>query len=280
MSNLPMLRSSIASSSRTTLIHRSTNIPKLVSTRLTSSTLPRHAISSTILRSTRTPFQPVIFRSFTSTTLKRNDPSTSTTTSSPNSQSQSNSHSLTSDSEESPEDSKFSITQRLKILFKKYGWYALGIYTILSTIDCSLSFLAVHTLGAERIKPIFDNVIQFYRLKRYGKEEAENLRLEDEEKRIKELKESESKSITTIKEEKNQWFSKTFWAELALAYAIHKTLLLPVRAGLTVAWTPKIVNWLASRGWVGKGGLTRAATHAQGKVKNASERVKDRVKKP
>ena len=46
--------------------------------------------------------------------------------------------------------------------------------------------------------------------------------------------------------------SKAMWAEVALAYALHKTALLPVRAGLTVAVTPRLVGWLAARGWVGK----------------------------
>ncbi len=46
--------------------------------------------------------------------------------------------------------------------------------------------------------------------------------------------------------------SRAMWAEVALAYAIHKTALLPLRAGLTVAWTPRLVGWLTRRGWVGK----------------------------
>ncbi|WWC64971.1 uncharacterized protein I303_107585 [Kwoniella dejecticola CBS 10117] len=277
MATIPLLRSTIASSSRDTMLRstipsksalspriplsRSTTLP-LTTLRLSRRTIHPHTVSTNF---------PL--RSFTSTSLRRATPaqtSTSSTSSTSSNSSDSN------QSEELPEhDPKLSVTQRLKILFKKYGWYALGIYTFLSTIDCSLTFLAVHALGAERIKPLFDGVIHFYRVRRYGDEEAENLRIEDENQRIKELEEANSNA----KEEKAQWFSKTFWAELALAYAIHKTLLLPVRAGFTVAWTPKIVNWLASRGWVGKGGLTRAATHAQGKVKNASDRVKDRVKK-
>lgn len=57
----------------------------------------------------------------------------------------------------------------------------------------------------------------------------------------------------TRKQEKEEpwWNNKQLWAEAALAYPIHKILLLPVRAGLTVAWTPKVVRWLRRRGWIG-----------------------------
>jgi hypothetical protein len=82
-----------------------------------------------------------------------------------------------------------------------------------------------------------------------------------------------------------------------LAYTIHKTLFLPVRVGLTAAWTPKLVKWLTLRGWIGKvslssavisppkpllilrltfqGGMGRAAARAQEKVKDAQAKVKE-----
>nr|XP_019050915.1 hypothetical protein I302_01358 [Kwoniella bestiolae CBS 10118]OCF29845.1 hypothetical protein I302_01358 [Kwoniella bestiolae CBS 10118] len=242
MSTLPTLRSTIASSSRTSLLRGPSQIiPKPFS--------PRSPISPSLTRqihtrplSLRLHFQRTkltlplksIKRPFSSTPLRSN---TNTTSSS-------SSNSNQSESEPS------GVTGKLKLLFKKYGWYALGIYTLLSTVDCSLTFIAVHTLGAEKIEPIFDGVIQFYRVRRYGEDEAENMKKIDEEKKEQEIE--RAKLDGSVEKEKNKWFGKTFWAELALAYAIHKTLLLPVRAGLTVAWTPKIVNWLTSRGWVGK----------------------------
>ncbi|WVQ63460.1 uncharacterized protein L199_001613 [Kwoniella botswanensis] len=277
MSALPILRSTFASSSRSTILRAPRILTPKTLPHLSNSPSLTRQIHSRALFPSRTPitahhFQRRITIRQLSTTSSRLNANTS---SSSQSQSQSQSEAESEPSEPSPNPS--SVTARLKLLFKKYGWYALGIYTILSTIDCSLTFIAVHTLGAEKIEPIFDSVIQFYRVKRYGEEEADNLKKVDEEKKAEELEKSRMEGAAD--KEKNKWFGKTFWAELALAYAIHKTLLLPVRAGLTVAWTPKIVNWLASRGWVGKGGLTRAATHAQGKVKDASERVKDRVKR-
>ncbi|OCF78791.1 hypothetical protein I204_00735 [Kwoniella mangroviensis CBS 8886] len=271
MSTLSILRSTFASSSRSTILRAPRIIAPKTLPHLSNSPSLTRQIHSRSLSPPRTLItahhsqRKISVRQLSTTSSKLN-----ANTSSSQSQSQ-------SEAEFEPSPNPSSVTARLKLLFKKYGWYALGIYTVLSTIDCSLTFIAVHTLGAEKIEPIFDSVIQFYRVKRYGEEEADNLKKVDEEKKAEELEKARVEGAAD--KEKNKWFGKTFWAELALAYAIHKTLLLPVRAGLTVAWTPKIVNWLASRGWVGKGGLTRAATHAQGKVKDASERVKDRVKR-
>lgn len=43
------------------------------------------------------------------------------------------------------------------------------------------------------------------------------------------------------------------WTQLALAYAIHKSLFIFVRVPLTVAFTPKIVKTLRGWGWnIGK----------------------------
>ncbi|ODN73067.1 hypothetical protein L202_08462 [Cryptococcus amylolentus CBS 6039] len=165
---------------------------------------------------------------------------------------------------------------KFKALSKKYGYYAIGMYFFLSSLDFSATFLLVHAVGAERIEPFLDEGKGWYRAKRYGEEEALRLKAEDERAREEESREAKKDGG---KGERNKWFGRTFWAEVILAYTIHKTLLLPFRAGLTVAWTPKFVGWLTKQGWVGKGGLTRAATHAQGKVKDASDKVKDRVKR-
>ncbi|WWC92558.1 uncharacterized protein L201_007517 [Kwoniella dendrophila CBS 6074] len=283
MSTLPVLRSTFASSSRSTLIR---SLPRIVSPYAAKATsFARPLSSQSALSSLRVSRRnPISFQQFSTTPIKRNVQSTSSTSQSKSSSTTSTNANTNKEGEGQEEEDGIpkggSVTARLKILFKKYGWYALGIYTILSTIDCSLTFLAVHTLGADKIEPIFDGLIQYYRKLRFGQDQALILKKEDEEKRLKEEIETQLNKLENSNKNKNgEWFGKTFWAELALAYAIHKTLLLPVRAGLTVAWTPKIVNWLASRGWVGKGGLTRAANHAQGKVKDASERVKDRVKR-
>lgn len=104
-------------------------------------------------------------------------------------------------------------------------------------------------------------------MQRYGEDETRRLEEEDERKKVEveaeKLKdEAESGKVNGKGKGKGNggWGSRTFWAEVALAYAIHKTALLPVRAGLTVAWTPKVVEWLAARGWVGKVSLNCAST--------------------
>lgn len=133
---------------------------------------------------------------------------------------------------------------KFKLLAKKYGWYAIGMYSILSAFDFSLSFLVVHSLGAERIEPLISTSLRTYRTWRHGPEETRRLEEEDKVRR-EEVKNEQKKNG-------GYWGSRMFWAEILLAYTIHKTLLLPFRAGLTVAWTPKVVNWLRARGWAGK----------------------------
>lgn len=137
---------------------------------------------------------------------------------------------------------------RFKLLAKKYGWYAFGMYWILSTVDFTLSFLVVHSLGAERIEPVISSSLHTYRVWRHGEEETKELEEGDRQRR-EEVKAEEKKGGG------GYWGSRMFWAEALLAYTIHKTALLPFRAGLTVAWTPKVVKWLRARGWAGKVGL-------------------------
>ena len=152
--------------------------------------------------------------------------------------------------EENQGEQPKSAYARFKLLTKKYGWWALGMYTALSFVDFSLTFLIVHTLGTERIEPVLNAGVHKYRSIRYGEEEADKMAKQDKvdaEKKAKEAKAEEAAGKT-----KNAWASRSLWAEIILAYTIHKAVLLPVRAGLTVAWTPKVVNWLASRGWIGK----------------------------
>jgi hypothetical protein len=120
------------------------------------------------------------------------------------------------------------------------------MYWILSTIDFTLSFAVVHGVGAERIEPLLASSLRRFRLWRHGEEETAKLEEEDVVRRAEVKKETEGKGG------KGYWNSRMFWAEVAIAYTIHKTLLLPFRAGLTVAWTPKVVKWLRARGWAGK----------------------------
>lgn len=139
---------------------------------------------------------------------------------------------------------------RFKALSKKYGWWGLGVYALLSPLDFSLCLFVIHSLGAERIEPLFDAALRQYRLIVHGQERTTELEAEDVQK--KEEARIEDEKIKAEGKKKSGWGSKTLWAEVGLAYAIHKTAFLPVRAGLTVAITPRLVGWLTQRGWVGK----------------------------
>ena len=127
----------------------------------------------------------------------------------------------------------------------------------MSAVDYSLTLAVVHAVGLERVEPPFRYVMHEYRKVRYGEEEA--LKIEEDNRKEEALKVANEKAALEKlspeerkKKESSVLGSRTFWAEAALAYAIHKTLLLPLRAGLTVAVTPKLVSWMAARGWVGK----------------------------
>ena len=219
--------------------------------------------NSIIARSAIIPPQTSIVRAFASTSRLAASPAASTTTTSPSPQPSSSSSNSESDSTQSQSESEGgpepesdgpppkSAYARFKLLTKKYGWYALGMYTALSSVDFSLSFLLVHALGVERISPLFESGMYQYRRIRYGADEAARLGAEAREK-ARADKEHAEREVAEGKKAGGYWGSRTFWAELVLAYGIHKTALLPFRAGLTVAWTPKVVGWLTARGWIGK----------------------------
>lgn len=177
------------------------------------------------------------------------NPNVTNPTSIPNQQSssssQSSSASNSNGSSPGPEPEPTSAYARFKVLAKKYGWYAFGMYWILSTVDFTLSYAVVHGVGAERIEPLLASSLRQFRLWRHGEEETKQLEAEDVKRRAEVKKESQGKGG-------KYWGSRMMWAEIAIAYTIHKTLLLPFRAGLTAAWTPKVVKWLRARGWAGK----------------------------
>ena len=56
------------------------------------------------------------------------------------------------------------------------------------------------------------------------------------------------------------------YAMIVLAWTVHKTLFLPLRVGLTAAFTPRLVNWLRSRGWTGSQGTRRAAEELRQRI--------------
>jgi hypothetical protein len=123
------------------------------------------------------------------------------------------------------EDTKLPVSQRLKILFKKYRWPAAGIYVGLGVLDFGVAFVGVKAFGTETIgryeKVILEKLEEKTGWKTKGTPEHQK------------LKEGEAASI---------------WTEIALAYTIHKTLFALIRVPLVVAITPAIVKWYQRRG--------------------------------
>lgn len=146
-----------------------------------------------------------------------------------------------------------SLSQRLKHLIKSYGWYALGMYIILSAVDFGVAFAGVNLLGAEHVSRVAASLKEhvagliYTRPAEPGREEVESVS-------------SHSGSHEGL------------YAMIVLAYTIHKTLFLPVRVGLTAALTPKLVGWLGRRGWAGGAGTKRAAKEMRERIRKPRDR--------
>lgn len=142
-----------------------------------------------------------------------------------------------------------SLTDRLKHLIKSYGWYALGVYIILSALDFGVAFAAINLLGAEQVSRLTQSAKDFFvsmipsTPPEPGREEVETAPRSGQE---------------------------GLYAMLLLAYTVHKTLFLPIRIGLTAAVTPKLVGWLGKRGWAGGEGTKRAAREMRDRVRRNS----------
>ncbi|KAH8828417.1 hypothetical protein DL96DRAFT_1603170 [Flagelloscypha sp. PMI_526] len=197
--------------------------------RVTAPLLPTSLRATSVLtRTSRPTSQARLFQNF-STRLADTSPETHET------------HSL-------PKDA--TLSQRLKHLIKSYGWYALGVYIVLSVVDFSVAFAAVNLLGAEQVSVVTSNIKTFI----YG-----FIHTKPPEPGKDEMETSHSSS-------------EGLYAMLVLAYTIHKTLFFPVRVGLTAGLTPRLVNWLRTRGWAGGAGTRRAAEEMRERLRNRRNR--------
>ncbi|TFK75292.1 hypothetical protein BDN72DRAFT_509502 [Pluteus cervinus] len=153
-----------------------------------------------------------------------------------------------------------SLSQRLKHLIKSYGWYALGVYAVLTVLDFGVAFAGVNLLGAEYVSRVAASVKgSIYQI-------------------------FHSKPPEPGRDEIDPSYpppghaaggNEGLYAMLVLAYTIHKTLFLPVRVGLTAALTPRIVSWLSRRGWAGSAGTRRAAQEMRERLRDRSSRNAD-----
>ncbi|KDQ21687.1 hypothetical protein BOTBODRAFT_26116 [Botryobasidium botryosum FD-172 SS1] len=158
----------------------------------------------------------------------------------------------------SPPPDPTTFSGRLKVLIKSYGWYALGVYLFFSALDFSFVFATVSFFGAAQVN-----------------QATAALRGMISEILHRPAPEIPPAGPGDGSDAPSQNGSESLWAMIVLSYAIHKTLLLPVRVGLTAAFTPRLVRWLTSRGWTGAAGTRRAAEHMRNKVRNRTGRDSD-----
>ncbi|EAU91375.1 hypothetical protein CC1G_07410 [Coprinopsis cinerea okayama7 len=148
-----------------------------------------------------------------------------------------------------------SLSQKLKHLIKSYGWYALGVYLVISVIDFGVAFVGVNLLGAEYVSRVAATVKQTV---------MELVHSRPAEPGLDEMEPAGRNPAAAGQE--------GLYAMIVLAYGIHKTLFLPVRVGLTAAFTPRIVHWLRARGWAGGEGARRAAHEMREKLRERRNR--------
>ncbi|GAA6009223.1 hypothetical protein JCM10207_004314 [Rhodosporidiobolus poonsookiae] len=215
--------------------------------------------------STRTPLVPFFSSSYSTTSAQPPSPSQ---------------HSSSQSTPPPPEqdDTKAPLTQRIKILFRKHGWTALVVYLVLSALDFGLCFLLIYAVGADKVRAaedwVLDNLgwrrkdgdddhpgrirqaVQGWK-NRHGHGEAKTVGT-DQKALVGggEAHAPVEAAVASVKQDDKGYSALATTA--VLAYAIHKTALLPFRVGVTVAITPKVVRTLQSWGW--KVGMAGAAT--------------------
>ncbi|CCH43150.1 hypothetical protein BN7_2697 [Wickerhamomyces ciferrii] len=139
----------------------------------------------------------------------------------------------------------------IKALIQEYGYSALAIYLGLSAIDFPLCFIAVHSIGEDKIHEYQDKAKEFIGIT---------------------PKEREPKTDTDKEESNGSIWSSTLLTEAILAYGIHKSLIF-IRLPITAAITPSIVGKLRSMGF--NIGSTKLKTIAQQAKTKTSQKIVD-----
>ncbi|KAG0151217.1 hypothetical protein CROQUDRAFT_37060 [Cronartium quercuum f. sp. fusiforme G11] len=142
---------------------------------------------------------------------------------------------------------------KIKQLTKQFGSAALVIYGILSAIDFSLSFVTIYLIGTEHVRQAEDWILEQLHWKRESSNQNE-LEREPISSRSGSNHEVINSNESVIEEPTISSDGQSLlWTTAIVAYTIHKTVLLPIRVGLTAWITPPIVRTLRKRGWnVGK----------------------------
>jgi len=148
---------------------------------------------------------------------------------------------------------KLTLSQRLKHLVKSYGWYALGVYLIISVVDFSVAFAAVKLIGAEHVSRVAVS----------AKESVHGI--------FGSRPEPGREEMDKVVAQSQAGGQEGLYAMIVLAYTIHKVLFWPIRVGLTAAFTPRLVDWLRLRGWAGSQGTRRAAEELRQRIRRGRD---------
>ncbi|GAA5901270.1 hypothetical protein JCM6882_007731 [Rhodosporidiobolus microsporus] len=272
--------------------------------------LPRRSISPAFFLNNAFPGhpapQPALLAAWASRSplaaLSRRSYSSPPATHTASPSSSSNPSQSSSSSSSNADDPKAPLTQRIKALFRKHGWTALVIYLLLSAVDFALAFLLVYSVGADRVREAEDYVLDKLGWKRKDGEDKPPGKIKqavegwkarhgrgaaavDKPAGVSEqeligggeahapVEASVVPAAEMKKAEAEEKGYSAYATTAVLAYAIHKTVLLPLRVGITVAITPKVVRLLQSWGWkVGMAGTATGAAAATtaGAAKEAS----------
>lgn len=135
-----------------------------------------------------------------------------------------------------------SIRERLRLVMRRYGWWALGVYLVISVVDLSLTMVAIHTMGGDYMKQLQNRAMQTVGMGDQDNDQPPKkgflMRWVDKAR----------EALQTGHKERDDLIAKLS-TEFVIAYGIHKTVLLPIRAAITVGITPSLVRWLIRRGW-------------------------------
>ncbi|KAB8243085.1 hypothetical protein BDV35DRAFT_331992 [Aspergillus flavus] len=139
-----------------------------------------------------------------------------------------------------------SLSQRLKALSREYGWSALGVYLLLSAMDFPFCFAAVRFLGAEKVGHYEHVVVEAF--KGAVGTVLPSVQEEQFKDETNSTTDSSKDNVDGSTVEKKLDEGASLWTQVALAYAIHKSLIF-IRVPLTAAITPKVVKVLRQWGW-------------------------------
>lgn len=132
---------------------------------------------------------------------------------------------------------------KLKTLTQKYGAAGILVYLAVGCVDLGVTLGVIQLVGLEKVKALEESVLDvvYSTGEKFGiKKKQESALVEDPAT----VTSNANSELVPLEKD-----APSFASVFILAYGIHKTLLLPVRLGITAAITPAIVRKLHQLGW-------------------------------